>query len=356
MAVRPPRPLTVTGIQHNDKKRWSNGELWSDEKCYETFVFINQGLADLLGIRGDTVTIADISLYVNNGCHTNTPEITIFWKSNSSLLYLLSGVTYCYSIIISSGSLNNRVMNETPRLYLRDHVALSPLAWPDSLKIEKVSGTADKAPRYDVYAENFITRPNIHINGRLESLLSICFHLLSDPSKFPERNIDFNYFVRTAGQNSNPKFIHCNTPPQHQFLCHVAMMELGERNETNMVLNAMYVEIMWVSSPKCEFFVYTEFKHKLVTTCQLLNSIYHYYENLPKPNVPVDHVKSGQCVKTYFNCENLDVTVIAYGIYVLHKMIQTQDTKDLISYFQKYIRIEKHVTTGQLKRLLRMYY
>ncbi|UEH20528.1 protein U59 [Elephant endotheliotropic herpesvirus 2] len=354
MAAKAVQYPTSTDIQHNSRKRWCNGELWGDGKRYETFVFKNQGLADLLGMSGDKVTIADISRYVYNGCSTNTPEVIIFWKSNSSLLYLLSGVTYCYSIIISSGSLNNPVMNETPRLYLRDHVALSPLAWPESIEIEKVSGIADKAPRYDVYAENFLTQPNAHINSKLECILSICFSLLTESDKFPDRNIDFNYFVRTARQNTNPKFLQCD-PLQHQFLCHVAMMELGERNETNMVLNAMHVEIMWVSSPRCDFSVYTTFKHKLVTTCQLLNSIYHYHERLPKPNVSVSMVRSGECVKTYFNCEDLDVTVIAYGIYVLHK-ISCTNLKDLMFYFQKYIRIEKHVTTGQLKRLLRMYY
>ncbi|QYM88471.1 protein U59 [Elephant endotheliotropic herpesvirus 1A] len=334
--------------------RWMNGELWGEGREYETFVFKNKCLAELLGLK-EKVTIADISKHVYNGCPTNTPEVILFWKSHSSLIYILSKVTYCYSIIISSGSLNDPVMNEKPRLYLRDHVALSPMAWPESIEIEKVSMTADRCPSCDVYAETFLIQPNAHINGRLEAMLALCFCILADTTKFPARNIDFNYFIRTANQSTNPPFIQC-PPLQHQFLCHVALMELGERNETNMVLNALYVEIMWVSRPVCEFSVYTEFKHKLVTTCRLLNSIYHSHEKLPKPTARADLAQSSQCVKTYFNGENVNVTVLAYGIYVLHKMSRVENPRHLVSYFQKYIRVERHVTKSQLKRLLMMYY
>ncbi|UEH20638.1 protein U59 [Elephant endotheliotropic herpesvirus 6] len=346
--------MNTVDTQRKLGARWMNGELWGDGKEYETFIFKNRCLAELLGMKNE-VTIADISKYVYNGCPTNTPEVILFWKSHSSLIYLLSKVTYCYSIIISSGSLNDPVMNDKPKLYLRDHVAMSPLTWPESIEIKKVCMVADRSPPCDVYAEAFLTQPSRYINGRLEAMLALCFYILADTTKFPARNIDFNYFIRTANQSTNPKFIQC-PPLQHQFLCHVALMELGERNETSMVLNALYVEIMWVSRPVCEFSVYTEFKHKLLTTCRLLNSIYNSHEKLPKPNARADLVKSSQCVKRYFNEETVNVTVLAYGIYVLHKMSTVTNTRHLVSYFQKYICIERHVTRSQLKRLLMVYY
>ncbi|ALM26009.1 protein U59 [Proboscivirus elephantidbeta4] len=357
---------------------WRNGELWTSNTEYQTFVFKNDGLANFLGCKGE-VTMADLSRYVYNGCATNIPDLTLYWRTHSSLIYILSNITHCYSLIVSSGSINDSTMCDRPRMYLKDAVAMSPLTWPDSIEIVKVQRTADAEYVGHVYAESFVAHPSENMSSRLEAMLATCFNVLAYPSKFPKNNPDFDFFARSAlTKRGAATFFPCSDI-QHQFLCHVGLLELGERNDAHMILNAMYVEVMWAPNPIMDgFSIYGIFKRNVVTACRLLNSIRDQYERLPLPSLssssssspsPADGRDDGDgrededdddgaviCLHTYFGEETLDPRVVFHGTHVL-KNIGRTNCGELTSRLEKHIDVSKSsVTVGQLKNLLQIYY
>ncbi|UVZ34392.1 protein U59 [Elephant endotheliotropic herpesvirus 3B] len=349
--------------QQSGRAFWRNGELWTSNTEYQTFVFKNEGLANFLGFKGE-VTMADLSRYVYNGCSTNIPDLTLYWRTHSSLIYILSNITHCYSLIVSSGSINDATMCERPRMYLKDAVAMSPLTWPDSIEIVKVERTADTAYVRHVYAESFVTHPSENMAPRLEAMLATCFNVLAHPSKFPKNNPDFDFFARSAlTKRGAATFFPCSNL-QHQFLCHVALLELGERNDAHMMLNAMYVEIMWDANPIMDgFTIYGIFKRNVVTACRLLNSIRDQYERLAVP-APADESAGAEdedestflCLQTYFGEETLDPRVVFHGTYVL-KNIGRTNCGELATRLKRHIDVDKSsVTMGQLRSLLQIYY
>ncbi|QOE74450.1 protein U59 [Elephant endotheliotropic herpesvirus 3A] len=361
--VQQQQPQQQQQQQHQESGRafWRNGELWTSGTEYQTFVFKNEGLANFLGFKGE-VTMADLSRYVYNGCSTNIPDLTLYWRTHSSLIYILSNITHCYSLIVSSGSINDATMCERPRMYLKDAVAMSPLTWPDSIEIVKVERTADTAYVRHVYAESFVTHPNENMAPRLEAMLATCFNVLAHPSKFPKNNTDFDFFARSAlTKRGAATFFPCSNL-QHQFLCHVALLELGERNDAHMLLNAMYVEIMWDANPIMDgFTIYGVFKRNVVTACRLLNSIRDQHERLPAPSSSSSAAEDGDesaflCLHTYFGEEALDPRVVFHGTYVL-KNIGRTNYGELTTRLKRYIDVDKSsVTMGQLRSLLRIYY
>lgn len=124
---------------------WCDGAIIMNDGTLIEHRFRNRSLVSILrrkirvereDVSEDFVSVREISLFVTGRCRRRAAGLSIYWHTNSDIIYILTGVSYCAQIYIECGrSLPNGDMEmfSIPRVFLvrarSPHTGITQISW-----------------------------------------------------------------------------------------------------------------------------------------------------------------------------------------------------------------------------------
>lgn len=325
------------------RAKWLNCEMYDGD-----FLFKHNLKSDKLALLFDSneVDIGAICKHVNNNQDLRTNQLTIYWKSHSSLVYALTNITYCYAIVIECGSTDEFIFFETPKLYLKQDAVYTELEWPPDIQITSYNLTG----QYNIVKRvRFADRDTVFyissgLDGIYKQQIIKCFQLLYNPPTCAYN--EYERFLADA-QNQTLMIVPCSRA-QHLLLKHVVLFEMGECNKLDMIVNVHHDKLYELEEDKFE--IYESYKRRLFTIVRILNSLRTYQQQLPRSNNRYDGHMYYDNVQRFY-AGNVDNNTVSYGVFVLQKVSEGH-CSSIKTFINKFIKIDNDIEPEDLKQFV----
>ncbi|AGT99251.1 tegument protein [Suid betaherpesvirus 2] len=105
-----------------------------------------EAIARHMKLDSDVVMIPDLSVHVSGRCNRRVCGFSVYWNTNSAIVYAMTGIVYCYKIYIECGQPLAEDVHEIytkPKIFLmRDSSRSTELRWNDNIQVRVVQTSA----------------------------------------------------------------------------------------------------------------------------------------------------------------------------------------------------------------------
>lgn len=298
-----------------------------------------------------TLLLSDIFTYVS-GCHLKKINtFFIYWHTHGTIIYALTGITFCKKIKIVCGSCISTSMckiYEVPKIFLVNKSKNVEIKWkiPIKMKEQNINKKQVMQKEMSCIPSHFLSFEET--DQFIESLSSLYFIISSDNDNLKSKT-EIQMISRCKKLAINEEiFLMSVSNIQHFILRQVCLYKLDGVNIFEEIRGAIRIN---KNLTKHDFYLHKEMLITAYEIAVVFNSIYNNRNKLP--DLENRSITRLSIVEKYFQpFINMTNTVIFYSNMTLDLLRKHKSISDVKTYLKTFIDIQSIATKDDVIRLL----